>query len=214
MSLARPVRVTLVDTYELAAAGLQALLRPFASRVHLVDLDTALRDPAALDVILYEPVHQSPASQEVLRRLMSGSRRRAVIYSWRDRADGASFGSFAGHLSKALPAEELVGALESIQGGDDVLTVRAPVDRGPLRAVASTGATDFDLTPREAEILSLVTQGLTNAEIGGRLYLSINSVKTYIRTAYRKIDVTRRAQAVAWGMEHGLAPLAADDAHG
>lgn len=204
--------MTLVDTYELAAAGLQSLLRPFSARVHLVDLDTALRDPAALDVILYEPVHQSPASQEVLRRLVTASQRRAVIYSWRDRSDSASYGSFAGHLSKALPAEELVGALESISSGAEVLTVRTPVDRGPLKAVSATGAgSDFDLTPREAEILSLVTQGLTNAEIGGRLYLSINSVKTYIRTAYRKIDVSRRAQAVAWGMEHGLAPLASAD---
>ncbi|GAA4111331.1 response regulator transcription factor [Nocardioides fonticola] len=212
MSPARPVRVTLVDTYELAAAGLQALLRPYAGRVQLLDLDTALREPASLDVILYEPVHQSPASQEVLRRLITGSQRRAVIYSWRDRSEGASYGSFAGHLSKALPAEELVGALESIHAGDDVLTVRTPVDRGPLKAVSAAGSgTDFDLTPREAEILSLVTQGLTNAEIGGRLYLSINSVKTYIRTAYRKIDVSRRAQAVAWGMEHGLAPLATVD---
>ncbi len=73
---------------------------------------------------------------------------------------------------------------------------------------------DYDLTPREAEILSLVTQGLTNSEIGGQLYLSINSVKTYIRAAYRKIEVTRRAQAVAWGMEHGLAPLAETDVVG
>ena len=65
---------------------------------------------------------------------------------------------------------------------------------------------DYDLTPREAEILSLVTQGLTNSEIGGQLYLSINSVKTYIRTAYRKLGLTRRSQAVRWGLEHGFLP--------
>ncbi|MBZ5734834.1 response regulator transcription factor [Nocardioides sp. TRM66260-LWL] len=211
MIAVRPVRATLVDNYELAAAGLQAVLRPYAGRLNLVDLDTALRDPASLDVILYEPVHQTPASQEVLRRLISGSQRRAVIYSWRDRADGAAYGSFAGHLSKALPAEELVTAVEALAAGEQVISVRVPVDKGPLKAVAAAGTSDFDLTPREAEILSLVTQGLTNAEIGGRLYLSINSVKTYIRTAYRKIDVSRRAQAVAWGMEHGLAPLSDSD---
>ena len=211
MSPVRPVRATLVDNYELAAAGLQAVLRPYSGRVNLVDLDLALRDPASLDVILYEPVHQTPASQEVLRRLISGSQRRAVIYSWRDRSDGASFGSFAGHLSKALPVEELVTAVEALAAGEAILSVRVPVDRGPLKAVAASSPSDYDLTPREAEILSLVTQGLTNAEIGGRLYLSINSVKTYIRTAYRKIDVSRRAQAVAWGMAHGLAPLADAD---
>ena len=62
------------------------------------------------------------------------------------------------------------------------------------------------LTAREAEVLALITQGLSNQEIAERSYLSINSVKTYIRTAYRKVGVTRRAQAVVWGMQHGLAP--------
>ena len=48
-------------------------------------------------------------------------------------------------------------------------------------------------------MLALITQGLSNQEIADRTYLSINSVKTYIRTAYRKIGVTRRSQAVALG---------------
>ena len=45
--------------------------------------------------------------------------------------------------------------------------------------------------------------GLSNDEIARRLYLSINSVKTYIRSAYRKIGVTRRTQAAMWWVEHG-----------
>ena len=47
-------------------------------------------------------------------------------------------------------------------------------------------------------------QGLSNQEIADELYLSINSVKTYIRSAYRKIDAVSRAQAVAWGIQHGF----------
>ena len=44
------------------------------------------------------------------------------------------------------------------------------------------------------------------AEIAERSYLSINSVKTYIRTAYRKLGLSRRSQAVRWGLEHGFLP--------
>jgi DNA-binding CsgD family transcriptional regulator len=58
------------------------------------------------------------------------------------------------------------------------------------------------LSRREREVVSLISQGLTNQEIAEKLYLSVNSVKTYIRTAYRRIDVTRRSQAVIWGIRN------------
>lgn len=60
-------------------------------------------------------------------------------------------------------------------------------------------------TPREAQIIAATAQGLANSEIAGRLFLSINTVKTYIRTAYRKMDVTSRSQALLWAIDHGLA---------
>jgi NarL family two-component system response regulator LiaR len=54
--------------------------------------------------------------------------------------------------------------------------------------------------------MALITQGLSNKEIAQRAFLGINSVKTYVRTAYRKINVTSRAQAVLWGVENGFKP--------
>ena len=53
-------------------------------------------------------------------------------------------------------------------------------------------------------MLTFITRGLSNDEIARRAFLSINSVKTYIRTAYRKIGVQTRAQAVAWGYQNGF----------
>ncbi len=64
------------------------------------------------------------------------------------------------------------------------------------------------LSPREATVLGRVVQGLSNQEIADELYLSINSVKTYIRSAYRKIEAVSRAQAVAWGIQHGFPAVA------
>ena len=60
------------------------------------------------------------------------------------------------------------------------------------------------LSPREGSVLGLVVSGLSNQQIADRLYLSINSVKTYIRSTYRKVGVSSRAQAVAWGIQHGF----------
>jgi NarL family two-component system response regulator LiaR len=52
----------------------------------------------------------------------------------------------------------------------------------------------------------LITQGLSNAEIAERTHLSINSIKTYIRSCYRRIGASSRTNAVLWGIEHGFRP--------
>lgn len=62
------------------------------------------------------------------------------------------------------------------------------------------------LTQREAEVLALIVQGLSNADIAVRAHLSPNSVKTYIRSCYRRIGASSRTQAVLWGIDHGFRP--------
>ena len=62
------------------------------------------------------------------------------------------------------------------------------------------------LSPRETDVLRLVVLGFSNQEIAGELYVSVNSVKTYIRSAYRKIGVTTRPQVVSWCVRHGFPP--------
>ena len=54
--------------------------------------------------------------------------------------------------------------------------------------------------------IALITQGLSNQAIADRAFLSINSVKSYIRSSYRKMGVTSRSQAVLWEIENGFRP--------
>ncbi len=80
----------------------------------------------------------------------------------------------------------------------------------PRRTDGSTGL-DWPgraegLTDRESEILALITQGKSNAEVAALTYLSPNTVKSYIRAIYRKINVDSRTQAVLWGVAHGFTP--------
>jgi DNA-binding CsgD family transcriptional regulator len=65
---------------------------------------------------------------------------------------------------------------------------------------------EIGLSRRESEVLGLIVQGRTNQAIAAECFLSVNSIKTYIRSAYRKIGITHRAQAVAWGMQNGFPP--------
>ena len=55
-------------------------------------------------------------------------------------------------------------------------------------------------------MLSLIAGGLSNNDVAARMGLSINSVKSYVRSSYRKIDVDSRSQAVLWALSHGLGP--------
>ncbi|MEP7332012.1 MAG: LuxR C-terminal-related transcriptional regulator [Terracoccus sp.] len=59
------------------------------------------------------------------------------------------------------------------------------------------------LTRREAQVLCLIGEGLSNQDIAAAIFVTVNTVKSYIRTAYRKIGVTSRAQAVRWALVHG-----------
>jgi DNA-binding NarL/FixJ family response regulator len=60
------------------------------------------------------------------------------------------------------------------------------------------------ISPRESDVLQLVVLGYSNQEIADSLYLSINSVKTYIRSTYRKIGATSRSQAILWAVQNGF----------
>jgi DNA-binding NarL/FixJ family response regulator len=60
------------------------------------------------------------------------------------------------------------------------------------------------LSPREREVLILIGQGLSNNDIAETMFLGINTVKTYVRSAYRKIGATSRTRAVIWVLGSGL----------
>jgi DNA-binding CsgD family transcriptional regulator len=78
------------------------------------------------------------------------------------------------------------------------------ISPSPLESRLAWQADLEDLSPRELDVIRLVTNCYTNQEISEQLYVSLNSVKTYIRGAYRKIGATTRSQAVVWGVRHGL----------
>jgi len=65
---------------------------------------------------------------------------------------------------------------------------------------------DAGLSPREVDLLGRVVKGYSNLEIAEQMSLSPNTIKSYIRSAYRKIGVTTRSQAVAWCLQRGFEP--------
>lgn len=202
----RPVPTTVVpsrtlvvgvsEESELVLHGLRSMLAPHAAAVSLVGLRADQPAPPC-DLTLFEPAapHRAPGSP--LR--FPG---RSVAYSW-DCSPGAvstamSRGA-AGFVSKWLPAHRMVRDLLQIADG------RVVIDTFTGRKVADGSHEErWPLTQRETEVLAFIAAGRSNQDIVDETLLSINSVKSYIRSAYSKIGVTSRSQAVLWAVRHGL----------
>ena len=167
--------------------------------MQIVDLPTLPTMPHDPDVILYDTFGRLPDVDEKLRMIVGANDARVIVHSWDDYPEEAARRQgAAGYLSKSLGADELVAAIVAIHDGRPVPD-GARTGTGDAGEPVLTWPGQVDgLTQRESEMLSFITRGLTNDQIARRAYLSINTVKTYIRAAYRKIGVTNRAQAVAW----------------
>ncbi|RMB60344.1 DNA-binding response regulator [Tessaracoccus antarcticus] len=190
------------------------MLAPFGDRVVLVEVATEMPVEGPVDLTLFDTfgtVHSE--GQDIDAILSSDAAGKVAVYSWNlhpQLIDDALSKGCSGYVSKGLDGKDLVEVLERIHGGEVVVSTEAEGADGRPVTAENTDVTwpgkDEGLSPRESEVIAMIVQGCTNNDIAERSYLSINSVKSYIRSAYRKMGVERRSQAVRWGMENGLLP--------
>jgi DNA-binding NarL/FixJ family response regulator len=200
--------VALVDDYDIVVKGVANMLDPYRDRVVIAELDSTMPVDDAVDIVLYDSFAQPESDHEEIGMLVANPRaHRVVVYTWNfhpDLVESARQHGAHGYLSKTLPARELVAALEAVQSGETIIS------DAPPRARSAPGldwpGRGEGLSDREAEILALITQGKSNADVARLTYLSPNTVKSYIRTIYRKIGVESRTRAVLWGVDHGFTP--------
>ena len=201
------VRLAIVDDYEVVVVGLAHMFAHYRDRISVVELDANEPVTSDVDIALYDTFAQSEADDDSLSVLVDNPHAaRVAVYTWSfnpDLVEAALARGVSGYLSKTLRASELVDALERIHAGEVVVTPAPPTTARPSVGLDWPGREE-GLTEREAEIMALITQGKANAEIAALTYLSINSVKTHIRNAYRKTGVASRSQAVLWGVDHGF----------
>lgn len=200
-----PVRVALVNDVEVIVHGVAAMLAPYAARVRVVDLVAEDADAASPDVdstlstrhahvALFDTYGTDGDVEERVASLVADDRvDHVVLYTWSpsplllDRAErlGAS-----GVLGKSLAADELVTSLERVVSGE--------------RPGLDGSAGDRRLSRREAEVLALIAAGRTNRQIADELFLSIDTVKTYVQRVFAKLGASNRTMAVVAAGELGL----------
>lgn len=206
--MSRPLTVALVDDYDVVLLGVAKLLDTYRDRVVVAEIDTNRAVKDKVDIVLYDSFAQPESDHAEISVLVENPHAtKVVVYTWTFRPDlieNARARGANGYLSKSLTARDLVGALERIHAGEEVIS-------DPPGRVRPNPGLDWPgqgegLTDRESEILALITQGLDNAQVAACAFLSPNTIKSYIRSLYRKINVTSRTQAVLWGVDHGFSP--------
>ena len=200
-----PVRIAIVDDYDVVVQGLARMFEPLKDRIQVVEVSTNRPGVERVDIALIDSFAQTRDVNEVLAETNAA---RYVFYSWSLEPDlietWARFG-VVGFLDTRLTAEQLADALERIhRGHGGVVSSDYPASEDI--DLGDWPGRDRGLSAREAEVIALITQGLGNDEIANRMYTSINTVKTYIRTAYRKIGVDSRTRAVLWGVDNHFRP--------
>lgn len=205
-------RVAVISPQPLTMAGFAAILGRHPDRFELITTTTwsdDLERDDEPDVVLYDVLGLVRGDGSDLDYLIKETHA-AVFAVGRDLRPALLSQALEqgadGFFSEDVTEDELLAAIDS------AMTGWLPGDEGPDPVVGSSTSaqratqlgTDLGLSRREAQVLALVAQGLANDEVADRLFLSINSVKSYIRTAYRKIGATTRSQAVVWAVEHGF----------
>jgi len=203
-----PITVALIDDYDVVLLGVAQMLDQYRDRVLIAEIDTNKPLHDTVDIALYDSFAQPEADHSEIRVLVENPcAHKVVVYTWNFHPDlikSAKDKGAHGYISKTLPARELVAALEAVHAGD--LVVSDPPRRAPSTGALNWPGRSEGLTDREAEILALITQGKSNAEVAALTFLSPNTVKSYIRTVYRKIGAGSRTQAVLWGVNNGFTP--------
>ena len=213
------VRVLLVDDQRVVREGLGTLLG-LLDGVQVVgtaaDGEEALQLAARLnpDVVLMDLRMPRCDGVEATRRLREHDPNIKVLMLTtyaddRSVIDALRAGA-RGYLTKDAGAEDIRQALQQVTSGQ--AAIDPAVQHHLLDAItASSGArTEPEpqlpdgLTPREAEVLTLIAQGLSNTEIADRLVVNATTVKSHINHLFAKTGVRDRAQAVAYAYRHGL----------
>jgi DNA-binding NarL/FixJ family response regulator len=204
MSVAtKPISVVLVNDYEIIVEGLAAMLAPFAERVRVVEMEVGGQPRQPADVALFDTfAGRRHAIARAREMALAGTVEHVVLYTWDASAEFLALADSAGVSGVVLKSQTGATVVEAIER----------VVRGERVGLGTTQrgrqARDKVLSAREQEVLALIALGMTNVEIGTELFLSVDTVKTYVRRLYAKLGVKNRAQAALRAAGHHVLPPA------
>ncbi|MFC0678139.1 response regulator [Lysobacter korlensis] len=213
-----PLRVLLVDDHPLLRHGLRALLEDVGEAevvgeasdgAEAIELALAL-DP---DVVVMDLAMPGVSGLDATRQLIDERPELGVLVLTMSDDDASVFAALRagarGYVLKGSGGGEFLSAVRAVARGEAVYgaavagRIRRFLTGGQPQSGSSTPPFP-ELTPREREILDLLADGRTNAEIAGSLFLSLKTVKNHLTSIFAKLQVADRAQAAVRARQAGL----------
>jgi DNA-binding NarL/FixJ family response regulator len=211
------IRILLVDDDDLMRAGLRAVLSSDDELEVVGDVAGGRGAIGAVrenrpDVVLMDirmpDLDGIAATREVLSALPDTKVVMLTTFEDDDYLFGALAAGASGFLLKRTRPEELIAAIRTVAEGDALLSpsvTRRVIDRAATRPQVTDGAVLDRLTPREREVLELISRGMSNAEIAEVLVVEETTVKTHVKRVLAKLGLRDRVQAVIFAYESGIA---------
>jgi DNA-binding NarL/FixJ family response regulator len=210
------IRVLVVDDQSMVRGGFRMLLADEPDIEVVAEAANGLEAVAQAarfgpEVVLMDIRMPQLDGLEATRRILAadGSTRVLILttFGLDDYVYEALCAGASGFVLKDDPPEQLVAAVRTVAGGDALLSpaVTRQVIRQFTRMNRQERPAAYEsLTTRELDVFRLITEGLSNAEIGGRLFISGTTVKTHVTRLLQKLGVRDRAQAIVLAYRTGL----------
>jgi len=199
------MKILLVDDHALIRAGLANRLTQHHHEV-VAEASTSIQASALInthkpEIVLVDINLGTSSGIDLIKEMKkSGAASKFVVLTMHDDTQTLESAKDAGAIAfvtKSAPTESLLEILHTIATGTDKF-----LKAGKINQV--TPAKNFELTPRELEVLTLLPTGATANAIGALLFLTEATVKTHLASIYRKLAANNRAQAVSIAIENKL----------
>jgi NarL family two-component system response regulator LiaR len=213
MSKSDRIRVMTVDDHEILRSGIRFSLGAFddlelVGEAHSGDEALLLCEKLQPDVVLMDMLMPEMDGVDTTRAIRCQHPQVQVLvltsFYHQDLVGRAMRAGAVGYLVKGVSADELAEAIRAAHAGRSTLSTEAV--QALVQATDSAPKLGADLSDREREVLALLAEGLSNAEIAQRLTISLSTVKYHVHGILSKLVAASRAEAVALALQHDLIP--------